>query len=280
MALGVGVATTVAVTTTASTSAASVGAAGAGGAASAGAIGASVAGAGSALNAGAGAVVRVALAKWLMVAVTVVGAAGGVAVVAGGGAHPAKVATLPSGADSAARGARPGYTPAPTVAQAPMVAPRVGVTPAPARDGEPARVTSPVHSPETPRDVAPRVAAHPPLPPTVDSKAVASSAPVNAPPAVADPAPPDVSVMDEARLLREADIALQARDFARATLLLDDHARRFPRGVLGEERDAERVLVLCATGQVGAATALAQRFLQEHAESPLAARVRSSCATP
>jgi outer membrane protein assembly factor BamD (BamD/ComL family) len=87
-----------------------------------------------------------------------------------------------------------------------------------------------------------------------------------------------VSVVAEAHLLRDAEAALRAGDVGRATALLEEHARVFPHGVLVEERDAERVLVLCAAGQVDTARTEAQRFFEAHPESPLARRVRASCA--
>ncbi len=51
-----------------------------------------------------------------------------------------------------------------------------------------------------------------------------------------------------------------AGDPSGAIALLDEHARRFPSGALGEERDATRVLALCALGRTGEARAPAARF--------------------
>ena len=85
------------------------------------------------------------------------------------------------------------------------------------------------------------------------------------------------NLAEEARLLREAEIARRAGDVARATSLLDEHARRFPRGALAIERDAARVLVLCDAGRATDARRLAARFLRRHPRSPLADRVRSAC---
>jgi hypothetical protein len=87
-------------------------------------------------------------------------------------------------------------------------------------------------------------------------------------------------VAEESRLLRDADAARRAGDTARATRLLDDHARLFPSGVLAEERDLQRVLVVCAAGQTDAARAAANRFLSAHAQSVFAGRVRASCGVP
>lgn len=85
------------------------------------------------------------------------------------------------------------------------------------------------------------------------------------------------SVADETALLRDAHIALEAGNSARALALLAEHGRRFPRGMLGEERDATRVFALCAAGNATEARAAAARFLRERPSSPLAARVQQSC---
>ena len=90
-------------------------------------------------------------------------------------------------------------------------------------------------------------------------------------------APPASSVGAELSLLRDAHAALQSGDAARAVVLLDEHARRFPAGALGEERDAARIFALCALGRAGEARAAGDRFLAAYPRSPHGARVRSSC---
>jgi hypothetical protein len=82
----------------------------------------------------------------------------------------------------------------------------------------------------------------------------------------------------ETRLLREAEVSLRAGDAQRALALLDEHAARFAGGILQEERAAERILALCALGRTGEARAEVDRFLLERPRSPLADRVRASCA--
>jgi hypothetical protein len=113
-----------------------------------------------------------------------------------------------------------------------------------------------------------------PASPSLGEAATAASEPGQGSPA--GPA----TVAAEARLLRDADAALRAGDAARALSLLDQHASLFPGGVLVEERDAERVVVLCALGQVAAAREAGSAFIRDHARSPLVARVRGSCAGP
>jgi hypothetical protein len=104
--------------------------------------------------------------------------------------------------------------------------------------------------------------------PNLDAHAAGASTP---------PAPSADALAEETRLLREADAATRAGEPSRALTLLEEHARRFPRGVLGEERDAERVLALCAAGRTADARAAGQRFLAARPGSALAGRVRASC---
>lgn len=159
------------------------------------------------------------------------------------------------------------------------------VFPAPAVLGAPSTPVAPLPSPSA-TDAPARIEATPRRAPSPAARGprastVQSSAPPVASASVAPPlpsvAPPSVDVADEARLLREADAALRAGDSARAEAFLDEHARRFPEGVLAEERDAELVLVQCAAGQAERARTSESRFLREHPRSLLAGRVKGSC---
>lgn len=135
----------------------------------------------------------------------------------------------------------------------------------------------------------------PPSPTTVVSTAQApgQAAGVTAPP---EPRPP-VSVAtvasDRARELApppsieeevtELGRAVSARAGGRpahALRLLEEHRRRYPRSALASERLATRILALCDLGRDSEAARLGERFLAEHPRSPLAARIRSSCAGP
>ena len=69
-----------------------------------------------------------------------------------------------------------------------------------------------------------------------------------------------------------------AHEPARALALLDEHARKFPAGVLGEEAEAERVRALCDAGRGAEARALAAKFVAAHPRSIHVARVESACA--
>jgi RNA polymerase sigma-70 factor (ECF subfamily) len=88
------------------------------------------------------------------------------------------------------------------------------------------------------------------------------------------------TVAAEAELLRKAETYLRVGDAVHALALVNEHATSFPNGILVEEREAERVVVLCTMGRTAQAREVASVFLRDHARSPLAVRVRSSCAGP
>jgi hypothetical protein len=86
------------------------------------------------------------------------------------------------------------------------------------------------------------------------------------------------SLAEELSLLSRARRALnrdQANLALGIVLSLDE---RFPNGVLMEEREATRILCLCALSRTDEARSRAQRFLTLHAASVYAERVRNSCA--
>jgi hypothetical protein len=78
----------------------------------------------------------------------------------------------------------------------------------------------------------------------------------------------------EGQLLRRAHDAL-ASDPARALALTDDHTRRFPGGMLGQERELLAIEALVRMGRVGQARVRAASFLQRFPESAHARRVRT-----
>jgi outer membrane protein assembly factor BamD (BamD/ComL family) len=85
-------------------------------------------------------------------------------------------------------------------------------------------------------------------------------------------------VGEELAILVRAHAAFRAHDLDATLAALDEHARRFPHGVLAEERSSQRVLALCAAGRSTEARAAAERFLRDYPESPMASRVRGACA--
>ena len=151
-----------------------------------------------------------------------------------------------------------------------------------------------VHAaPSLPRDLqAPQARPPMPLPPTL-ATALATIEPTPPPAFTPPPAPaPSPSLATalttetasspssldaEIALVRDARAALRGGDAARALALLDEHTRRFSRGALAEDCDAERIYALCALGRSGEARSLATRFLTSHPASPHGASVRASC---
>jgi hypothetical protein len=75
-------------------------------------------------------------------------------------------------------------------------------------------------------------------------------------------------------LLQSAQEALRLGDTDRALGLLDEHAKRFPTGVLAEERRAAHALAVC---RKTAARAEAEAFLRDAPSSPLVESVRLAC---
>jgi hypothetical protein len=107
-----------------------------------------------------------------------------------------------------------------------------------------------------------------------------TEAPMDEPPepVVVAIAPPSLTVNAEVAALSAAQHALRSGDATGALARLDAYAAEFPHGTLRQEHSATRVLVLCALGRRDEARSEAQSFLQDAAQSPLAARIRASCA--
>ncbi len=113
---------------------------------------------------------------------------------------------------------------------------------------------------------------------------------VEAPAVTPDEAPPTATRETSARppttldaelgLLRSAYSALNAGHAQRAFDVLDEHARRFPRGELQESREVARMLALCAMDRAPAARARARQFLASYPDSPFVGRVRNMCPPP
>lgn len=118
---------------------------------------------------------------------------------------------------------------------------------------------------------------------TTSAAAPASAAP-NARPAVsvraAGGAASEVAVEDaapqetEGQLLRRAHDALGS-DPLRALALTDDHVRKFPSGMLGQERELVAIEALTKLGRVGQARVRGASFLQRFPTSAHARRVRT-----
>ncbi|MFL5305917.1 MAG: hypothetical protein ACJ8F1_11930 [Polyangia bacterium] len=80
----------------------------------------------------------------------------------------------------------------------------------------------------------------------------------------------------ELELLQRAQAAYTRHEFASALTLLADHARRFPRGHLSEERDALQVRCLLGAGRTGEAHRAAVTFGIRFPRSVLLPRVDSA----
>lgn len=159
--------------------------------------------------------------------------------------------------------------------RAPQVAPRPAhvATPRASEVVRDAAVVTPTVAPVATPDVTPVVT------PTVAPVATSAVAPV-ATPAVARPrrVEADDDLAGELVLIQQAQRALARGDGDAALAALDAHARAHPHGRLAEERQAARVLALCATGRADEARAAATRFLIRYPTSAQAARVGGACA--
>jgi hypothetical protein len=85
-------------------------------------------------------------------------------------------------------------------------------------------------------------------------------------------------LVQEAELLHRAQTAWRAGQSAEALSLASQHAQRFPRSQLSNERDVLRVLSLCKLGQTQAAKQVGARLLSHAKGSPWYQSVADSCA--
>ena len=130
--------------------------------------------------------------------------------------------------------------------------------------------------------VTPKVA-EPPVP-VVDKAVESPSEPSSSVPAersgpsVAETAKPGNEIRQEVALLSKAQAALSRGRPQEALEALAEHAQRFPRGVLSEERAATRVRTLCALGRTREAAAELKRIETLNPTSAYLAPARQSCA--
>ncbi|MEM9456577.1 MAG: hypothetical protein AAGF11_20535 [Myxococcota bacterium] len=85
------------------------------------------------------------------------------------------------------------------------------------------------------------------------------------------------SLAEELALFRRAKLAMVQGAAQQVLSLLDEHRERFPRGALRREGTVLRAEALCALGRAREARALRDRFVEQHAGSPLATRMQSVC---
>jgi len=85
------------------------------------------------------------------------------------------------------------------------------------------------------------------------------------------------AALDEARSILRAKRALDDGHPTAALVELEAHERVYPHGTLSEERDALRVLALCAVGRKVEGVEERARFLRTQPLSVYAARVQAAC---
>lgn len=153
------------------------------------------------------------------------------------------------------------FAPPPLPAPAPVAVealPTVAIVPAVARATSPA---------------VPRVVTARPAP------SVAALETDHGPSPAAAPAPSSANEAEEAALVGAIDAALRSGDSAGALRLAADHQRRFPQGVLSEEREGARVVARCMASRSPSASDAATAFLASHPRSPMRARIAATCGT-
>ncbi len=87
------------------------------------------------------------------------------------------------------------------------------------------------------------------------------------------------TLSEEARELRRVDSALRGGMPLLALGILNDLDRKIPRGALGEERAAARLIARCQNGDGGARSS-AVGWLEKNPRSVYATRVQASCTEP
>jgi hypothetical protein len=115
------------------------------------------------------------------------------------------------------------------------------------------------------------------VPPEVSSRAEEAPAPAPVP---ARPVPPRRAhdgLSDEIAILSRAETELHSGRPESALKALDEHERRFPNGVLAEERTAARVQALCALGRTAEADAELARLARISPHSAHEERARQAC---
>lgn len=98
--------------------------------------------------------------------------------------------------------------------------------------------------------------------------------------AEARPAPPRHvrdGLSEEVAILARAETALHSARPDVALKALDEHERKFPNGVLAEERTAARIQALCSLGRTAEADAWLARLARMSPHSPNEERARQAC---
>jgi hypothetical protein len=118
-------------------------------------------------------------------------------------------------------------------------------------------------------------------PPAAPSLAATQSFATSAPPSAATSEPArTVTLTREARALADVQRELREGRNTEALVMLAVQNREFAGGALGQEREAARIMALCAAGRVAEGRPAAERFLTANPGSPVATHIRSSCGVP
>ncbi|HKQ70351.1 MAG TPA: hypothetical protein VJT73_13470, partial [Polyangiaceae bacterium] len=91
------------------------------------------------------------------------------------------------------------------------------------------------------------------------------------------PEPASSSLASEIGLLSPMHEAWRSGDVNAVARAIGEHERRFPRGVLAEERDALKVMLACRSADPKRAAQLASEFAAGHPGSPHKGRVSVAC---
>ncbi|HKY35550.1 MAG TPA: hypothetical protein VJN18_06420 [Polyangiaceae bacterium] len=134
----------------------------------------------------------------------------------------------------------------------------------------PAVTPAPTAAPEL--DAAPRAApvGAPPAAPGVPASAHRAS---NSTPS----STPDADSAEELTLVRAMQQALRSDNASQALSLAAEHARRFPRGALVEEREGVRAVAQCQLAAPATHAAIFEAFTRRFPSSPYVARVKAAC---
>jgi len=149
--------------------------------------------------------------------------------------------------------------------------------PAPPQPNSTVHQASVAAKPKLPEPPAPIAEAQSADLPTDTSEPSTPPSPEHSAPAAADSSKRGNEIRREVALLSKAQAALSRGRPQEALEALTEHAQRFPRGVLSEERAATRARTLCALGRTREAALELKRIETLNPSSAYLARARESC---
>jgi hypothetical protein len=132
---------------------------------------------------------------------------------------------------------------------------------------------APIPTPPAPTDPA-TSARHPATSGTFAPTRMPAPSPISRPAVAAPVDRNDDALMEQSAQLLSARRALAGGNLERARQILRQHARRWPRGALEQEREILLIDTIAASGDQTDARRRAERFLQRHPDSTHAATAR------